>query len=199
MYHYCNVHLLQSLRERPKQVYLLDQIMGFLMMYAFVVNVMVSSCHVVVLLLQYDHSLPKILLLPILKLAFSFFLISGESDALLINRNGVNGLESVSPACRGDESSRSGLAARFEAVDGTRDRTGVTGFVEVSSSWLVNDSLDILCPIELLICAVVSVKWSAKKLRSSAASLYTDSRRQFHPSTSYTNHHHLTSEDAAVT
>jgi len=187
MYHYCNVHLLQSLRERPRQVYLLDQIMGFLMMYAFVVNVMVSSCHVVVLLLQYDHSLPKILLLPILKLAFSFFLISGESDALLINRNGVNGLESVSPACRGDESSRS------------RDRTGVTGFVEVSSSWLVNDSLDILCPIELLICAVVSVKWSAKKLRSSAASLYTDSRRQFHPSTSYTNHHHLTSEDAAVT
>lgn len=189
---------LPSLQERPRQVYLLDRIMGIFRMYAFVVNVMVPSCHVVVLLLQYDHSLPKILLLPILILSFSFFLISGESDALLMNRKGVRGLEPVSPACRGDKSSRSGLAARFEAVDVFRDRTGVTGFVDVSSSWLVNDSLDILCPKELFRYAVASVKWSAKKLRSSAASLYTDSRRQFHPSASYTDHHHLTPEDAAV-
>jgi hypothetical protein len=76
------------------------------------------------------------LLLPILKLAFSFFLISGESDALLMNRNGVKGLVSVSPACRGESSLRLGLPAKVDAFDATRERTGVTGFgfVDVSSS-----------------------------------------------------------------
>jgi hypothetical protein len=53
-----------------------------------------------------------------------------------MNRNGVKGLVSVSPACRGDMSGRPGLPAKVEAFDVTRERTGVTGFgfVEISSS-----------------------------------------------------------------
>jgi hypothetical protein len=42
-------------------------------------------------------SLPKILRLPIRKLAFSFCRTSGESEALLMKRSGVSGLPLVSP------------------------------------------------------------------------------------------------------
>jgi hypothetical protein len=42
-------------------------------------------------------SLPKILRLPIRKLAFSFCRTSGESEALLMKRSGVRGLTLVSP------------------------------------------------------------------------------------------------------
>ena len=151
MYHHSNVHFTTIFAGTTETSVLAGVELGIFMIYAFVINVIVLSCCVVVLLLllQIYHSLPKILLLPILILAFSFFLISGESDALLMNRNGVNGLESVFPACRGDVSFRSGLAPRLEAFDVTRDRTGVIGSVNGSPSWLVNDSLDILCPIEL--------------------------------------------------
>jgi hypothetical protein len=42
-------------------------------------------------------SLPKILRLPIRKLAFSFCRTSGESEALLMKRSGVSGLPLLSP------------------------------------------------------------------------------------------------------
>ena len=105
-----------------------------------------------------SYSLPKMLLLPIRRLAFSFCRISGESEALLINFKGVRGLPLVSRFLGEGSTTRFGVSALALLLDSTRDRVGVATLAGDAALCSLRVKLD------KLFSNVDPPKWSLRNL-----------------------------------